>query len=153
MCPTSPDRYSRKSGMSTEDSWIPLSDIPTTSNELIERFHCRHTHAPRPPTSIFTPTVQPEPAPTDSASSALQTSTPASSEPPASASAPVLPTPAPVLAPAPTSAVPAYVPRPLSPPTVRVNPRAYYEPPTQTTTRSGRVSRPLPRPDAWRPGG
>ena len=66
---------------------------------------------------------------------------------PDSAPAPVVP------APAPSAAVPPAAPRPRSPPTVRLDPRAYYEPPSQTTTRSGRVSRPLPRADAWRPGG
>lgn len=31
-----------KSLPESEDSWLPLSDIPTLFNELIERFHCRH---------------------------------------------------------------------------------------------------------------
>ncbi|KAF5372651.1 hypothetical protein D9615_009824 [Tricholomella constricta] len=32
----------------SENSWIALSDIPTTANELIDRFHRRHPRAPRP---------------------------------------------------------------------------------------------------------
>ncbi|KAH7919984.1 hypothetical protein BV22DRAFT_978033, partial [Leucogyrophana mollusca] len=35
-----------KSLPDSEDSWIPLSDIPTTYNELLEHFHRRHTKAP-----------------------------------------------------------------------------------------------------------
>ncbi|KAJ3473638.1 hypothetical protein NLI96_g12900 [Meripilus lineatus] len=30
---------------SSEDSWVPLSDIPTSSNELLDRFHRRHSRA------------------------------------------------------------------------------------------------------------
>ncbi|EIM79790.1 uncharacterized protein STEHIDRAFT_27463, partial [Stereum hirsutum FP-91666 SS1] len=30
----------------SDDSWVLLSDIPTTYNELIDRFHCRHPRAP-----------------------------------------------------------------------------------------------------------
>ncbi|KAF7338861.1 Transposon Tf2-12 polyprotein [Mycena sanguinolenta] len=31
-----------------EDAWVPLSDIPRTADELLERFHRRHPRAPRP---------------------------------------------------------------------------------------------------------
>ncbi|KAI8968694.1 hypothetical protein BD414DRAFT_568524, partial [Trametes punicea] len=38
-----------------EDSWTPLTDLPTTSNvsELLEQFHRRHPRAPRPPRSLL----------------------------------------------------------------------------------------------------
>ncbi len=117
-----------------ENSWIPLSDFPTTSNELLERFHRRHTRAPRPPHSLFNQLAPPVPLATD----------------PPSASAPQVPPPD-SSAPAPPRtrpAIPHAAPRPRSPAPIREDPRQVYTPPTQTTTRSGRVSRPRPRPDA-----
>ncbi|KAF5391220.1 hypothetical protein D9757_003057 [Collybiopsis confluens] len=47
----------------------------------------------------------------------------------------------PVVAPA----IPAAAPRPASPPPVRQRLRSEYEIPAQTTTRTGRVSRPAKR--------
>ncbi|KAG2335909.1 hypothetical protein BDR05DRAFT_839721, partial [Suillus weaverae] len=35
-----------KSLPKSEDSWLPLSDIPTLFNELIEHFHRCHPHSP-----------------------------------------------------------------------------------------------------------
>ncbi|KZV59400.1 hypothetical protein PENSPDRAFT_563403, partial [Peniophora sp. CONT] len=29
-----------------EDAWIPLSEVPRSCDELIDRFHCRHPRAP-----------------------------------------------------------------------------------------------------------
>ncbi|KAG2368892.1 hypothetical protein BDR07DRAFT_1268801, partial [Suillus spraguei] len=37
-----------KSLPESDDSWLPLSDIPTLFNELIECYHCRHPHSPCP---------------------------------------------------------------------------------------------------------
>jgi hypothetical protein len=37
-----------KNSSNSEDAWIPLSDIPTTYNELLERYHRRHPRAPKP---------------------------------------------------------------------------------------------------------
>jgi len=131
-----------KSLPDSENSWIPLSDIPTTFNELIERFHRRHPRAPHPHIididknySISHPSstaVDPSSPSENSPSSFPLQSAPASSS---------------------HAAVPPAAPRPASPPAVRQRLRSEYVPPTQTTTRSGRVSRPkskldplIPRP-------
>ena len=42
---------------SSEDSWIPLYDIPTMCNELLDHFHRRHPRAPRPHPIIFASNV------------------------------------------------------------------------------------------------
>lgn len=120
-----------------ENSWLPLSDFPTTSNELIERFHRRHPRAPRPPHALFNHSAHAVFESTDNivSSSTLQDPSSASA-PPASPSAPRT-TSAP--------AVPPAAPRPRSPPPIREDPRVSYTPPTQTTLRSGRVSRPPTR--------
>ena len=102
---------------STEDSWVPLSDIPSTSDELLERFHRRHPRAPRPPSSSRN--VRRD-APTDAGSTA--------------------PAPAP-------SSVPHAHRRTPSPHPPRQDPRLDYTPPSQTTLRSGRVAHPPRRPD------
>ncbi|TFK62865.1 hypothetical protein BDN72DRAFT_742394, partial [Pluteus cervinus] len=35
-----------KGSDTTNDSWVPLSDIPTSFNELIDTYHRRHPRAP-----------------------------------------------------------------------------------------------------------
>ncbi|KAI9069314.1 hypothetical protein FKP32DRAFT_1559945, partial [Trametes sanguinea] len=140
-----------------ENSWVPLSDMPITSNELLERFHRRHPRAPRPPHSLFNHSAHsafentnnnspsdPQIPPTAPPASSAPPAPPASSAPPASpaSSAPHAPAAPPTRRP---PAIPPAAPRPRSPPPLRENPRVFYTPPTQTTLRSGRVSRP-PRP-------
>lgn len=113
--------YSNSS--SDEDLWIPFSDLPTTSNELIERFHHRHPKSPRPHPLVIHATIQP-PSFETIISESIATSSSSS-----------LPIP------------PSYNPRPHSPKPFVDNPRSFYTPPTSTTLRSGRVSRPHPRND------
>ena len=125
-----------------ENSWVPLSDIPTTSNELIERFHRRHPRAPRPHRLIldqtFPPPVSVVTDDTFTSSSAPQMPSDASSSAASSSIAVARPA---------RPAVPVAVARPASPPPVHENLRSSYTPPTQTTTRSGRISRPAARLD------
>ncbi|KAI0690133.1 hypothetical protein C8T65DRAFT_588176, partial [Cerioporus squamosus] len=136
-----------KDSSADEDCWIPLSDIPTTHTELVERYHRRHPRSLAPPPSILHHSAHAAFESTDnhSVSTSLQAS-PSSSEP-----APAAPNTAPAPArPARTAhaAVPPAAPRHRSPAPVRINPRVEYAPPSQTTLRSGCVSRPPPRPDA-----
>ena len=152
----------RWTGLSPEeDSWIPLYDIPTTpyTNELLERFHRRHPRAIRPHQLILertallptnhssTSTLQVPSSPEPSASSS-EPSAPSSEPSAPSAALPAsMPMPMPVPACA-RSAIPRAAPRsPSPPPAPRQNLREEYVPPRRTTTRSGRVSRPPPRPD------
>jgi len=150
-----------KSLPESEDSWIPLSDIPTPFNELIERFHRRHPRSPRPhsfdinknynilsitdysstssslqvPPSSAVPSESPEPSsmpPEPPKPSSIPT------KPPEPSSVPSVPT---------VAAVSPAVARPPSPAAVRQRLRSEYVPPTQTTTRTGRVSRPAERLD------
>lgn len=133
-----------------ENSWVPLSDIPTTANEIIERFHRRHPRAPRPHRLILDQTF---PAPVSDVTDAVPLSAPQvplsasslASSPVASPAASLAPLPAAPHAPRPR--VPPAAPRPRSPSPVRENLRSSYVAPTQTTTRSGRVSRPAARLD------
>jgi hypothetical protein len=43
----------------SERSWIPMSDIPTTLNEQLERFHRRNPKLPRPPRFNFDRVISP----------------------------------------------------------------------------------------------
>ena len=101
----------------SENSWIPLSDISTTDNELLERFHRRHPRAPRPHPLLLTKSVPP--VEDDSV--------------PVSTSTPIVDFDIRAL-PRPRSPVPEPVP-------------AHYTPLSQTTTRTGRISRPVARYD------
>ena len=126
----------------TERAWIPLSDIPTTYNEALERFHRRNPRLPRPAdstllrarplypsSSTHAPVSHPSPladsdSPAPSANSTTDTSLGADNVPSTDA-----------------SPIPSHAPRAHSPipnPSLRVA----YTPPTITTTRSGRQSRP-----------
>ncbi|KAJ3990843.1 hypothetical protein F5050DRAFT_1582375, partial [Lentinula boryana] len=105
---------------SSEDSWVSLSDIPDSFDELIDRFHRRHPRSSRPPNFILE----------------LRRSVPSHSISQNSDSTSVqYPVPSPV------------VRRPHSPPTIHQNLRSDYVPPAQTTTRSGRISKPARRLD------
>jgi transposase InsO family protein len=129
---------------SEENSWIPLSDIPTFNNELVDRFHRRHPRAPHPhPITIskhFSPLPDPLP----------YIPIPELTTNPSSVSDPPPPDPASIPAsavPLPPAVVPPAMPRPPSPPPVHQNLTSVYKPPAQTTTRSGRVSKPAERLD------
>ena len=114
----------------SESAWTPLSDLPTTANELIERFHRRHTKAPRPHRLVLD-RVQPGPVFTSDSISDADASI-------------VNPVPSPL----PRPQVPDATRRPPSPPDApRQNLQQEYVPPTSTTTRTGRVSRPPTRLD------
>ncbi|PIL28410.1 hypothetical protein GSI_08444 [Ganoderma sinense ZZ0214-1] len=138
-----------------EDSWVPITDIPSTANELLERFHRRHTRAPRPPTSLLLRPSNPEPhTSTPSAfSNANNSSAPPMSSvqvpPPAlsTSSAPAKPSSSEAVPTAPPAmpSVPHAAPRTPSPKPRRVDPRVWYEPPAETTTRSKRVVHPPDR--------
>jgi hypothetical protein len=140
-----------------ENSWIPLSDIPTSSNELIDRFHRRHPKAPRPHSLIInaTPphTLDPPNFNLIDNSTFISDPLPPASEHTSVAAPPsFVPVPAPAAAaPLPlvpsASSVPPASARPASPPVIRQNLRSEYVPPLQTTTRSGRVSKPRRPPD------
>ena len=114
-----------------EDTWLPLSDIPTTINELLERFHRRHPRAPHPHQLIISRAL-----PTDPLISNLQSHEKPAIHPPASPSA----------IPAASHRTPS--PRPPPPPNLTET----YVPPIQITTRSGRIVRPAPRLDPHIPG-
>jgi hypothetical protein len=100
---------------------------------LLEHFHRRHPRAPRPQRVVLDKTYPVN-----------------DSVPPPSASTVPSPDPAPDPAP-PAPAAPAAVPsasrRTPTPPPLQQNLRSNYVPPTVTTTRSGRASRPAERLD------
>ena len=104
-----------------EDLWISLQDLPTTANEIIERFHRRHPRAPRPhPLIINHLALSPSDFNFDSIS---DTDSVSISIPDCSLHA-----------------------RPRSPPPSHNNNlRSFYTPPSITTLSSGRVSRPPSR--------
>lgn len=121
-----PQHYCHFRGYSNnEDIWIPLTDIPHTSDEHLNCFHRRHTCAPRPPQALLarTPTVT---SPTPSASHSLVSPTDLNSIPTVHH----------------RTTVPATARRTSTPPPVHQDLRAHYKPPPQTTTRTGRVARP-----------
>jgi hypothetical protein len=125
-----------KSLPESDDSWLPLSDIPTSFNELIERYHRRHPRSPRPHVIDMNKNYHASFVATDYL-------LPSSSQIPLPAASPAPPEPpAPALA-----AVPPAAARPPSPVAIRQRLRSEYVPPTQTTTRGGRVSRPAERLD------
>lgn len=124
-----------------ENSWGPLSDLPTSADELIERYHRRHPKSPRPPSSILHRSVHESGATDATTLSSAQVPLPAASSEPARPSTLLAST-------CPHAAIPSAAPRPPSPAPLRLNPCVEYTPPSQTTLCSGRVSRPPPRPDA-----
>ena len=166
-----------KNSSDSEDAWIPLSDIPTTYNELLERYHRRHPRAPRPhaillnksfslsdtgPIENSLPGDDHRDPPSNEMFDHSDPSRVASEVTPPSVDTCVASEVSPPsidtrggrilvnarFAPAPVpSAVPAAVSRPASPPPAHQNLRSEYVPPPRTTTRSGRVSRPAARLD------
>jgi len=102
----------------SERLWIPLSDIPSSYDEIIEQFHRRHPKLPKPSTHCF--------------KNKNRTSLPV----PPSPIPPIKPSPVPTSFHDPL----ALPPRPISP---QPDPdRFSYRPPSVTTTRSKRKSRP-----------
>ncbi|EUC53577.1 Transposon Tf2-1 polyprotein, putative [Rhizoctonia solani AG-3 Rhs1AP] len=113
-----------------ENSWVPLSDMSTGLNELIEQFHRRTTNRriPRPPPLLLYPTQPRGPSNVDP--SPVDQPVNRSNTPDDNAPAPFEP-----------------VRAPTPPPDRHVG----YTTPTQTTLRSGRVSRPPLRADTSPP--
>ena len=111
----------------SENSWIPLSDIPSSHNELIDKYHRRHPRSPRPPAILLSKSRPFHSTDTHSSSDSTSNlnfnSTPSRSIPPQASH------------------------RPRSPPPITQNLRAHYEPAPQSTTRSGRISKPPVRLD------
>ncbi|KAJ3782967.1 hypothetical protein GGU10DRAFT_378110, partial [Lentinula aff. detonsa] len=101
----------------SEDSWIPLSDLPDSTNELVDNFHRRHPRSKRPPSSVLS-------------SSRQVVFTPQSDDVEIDSADSSRPVP------------PATVRRSPSPIFINPNLRVNYQPAPQTTTRSGRVARP-----------
>ncbi|KAI0629054.1 hypothetical protein C8Q77DRAFT_1066617, partial [Trametes polyzona] len=157
-----------------EDSWTPITDLPSTPavSELLERWHRCHPRAPRPPHSLlwhntsidiandtlqsFPPAAQ-VPAvasPSSSSQVAEEDSVPSSapaeedssslSRPPAQVAAPPCLV---IRLPSARQPIVSHTARTPSPVPPRENLRVEYTPPTQTTTRSGRVSRPAAKYD------
>ena len=152
----------------TERAWIPISDIPATYNEILERFHRRHPSLPRPSDSLLLRTRPLLPDSSDHAPIADFIPTQSIIQPfdnlqlPLSESAPpaatsvlhpplITPTPLPssttistspnVIVPPPSSIPP--LTSTIPPPSPKLLPlTSVYTPPSSTTTRSGRVSRP-----------
>ena len=127
----------------SETSWVPLTDIPTVYNERIEQFHRRNPNRPRPADSTLfrsRPILHPKTphapiAPSSNSTSSL--TIPNTPDP--NASTPTSPS---VLTPFPFStSIRSHQPSDPKPPSLRTA----YTPPHQTTTRSGRVSRPADR--------
>ncbi|KAK6980591.1 hypothetical protein R3P38DRAFT_3376706 [Favolaschia claudopus] len=118
--------------LSPPDTLLAYSKLCIT---IDNRVHQRKVE--QDPSPVSAPQVPPPP----SSAASEPSSAPAASE---IASAPEPPRPD-VVPPRPAAAVPAALPRPASPPRVRQNLRSDYVPPSQTTTRLGRVSRPAKR--------
>jgi len=166
----------------SENSWVPLSDLPISLNKIIERFHHRHPALPRPhhfdlnkdrsfpdssnPVSnhsnssldVQTNFVDNSPPITETSNSSNIPSNSSNFIPdPVSStsnthSSPNLSSPNPPdPSPSPSPSPPAHSSRyctPFAPKRAPLPPQpprgAPYEPPTQTTMRSGCVSRPPP---------
>ena len=101
----------------SDRSWVPLSEIPSSYDEIIERFHRRHSSLPKPSTHSFKNKSR--------------------------TSHPTLPSPAPPTVPSP---IPSSTHDPLALPLRPISPppdpdRLSYRPPPVTTTRSKRKSR------------
>ncbi|KAF5339905.1 hypothetical protein D9758_015029 [Tetrapyrgos nigripes] len=106
------------------DSWIPLSELPSTYNHLIERFHRLNPRAPHPHELLIDKTYDTTMIQTDSDSIIPTSDTPSTSV-----------------------SIPDFVPRPSSPKQKTVKPHLDYVPPTHYITRSNRRSKPKPRDD------
>ena len=101
---------------STENSWVLLSDVPCSSNELLETYHCRHPKSVHPPRFTFT---QAQTQPSTGTLQEHQDSPWTILTPPSKA----------------LSSLPF-----TSPP--HNHWMSTWQPPAQTTLRSGRISRP-----------
>lgn len=124
-----------KDADASEDSWVPLSDFPSSLDSILERFHRRHPKAPRPHKTVLAQTFPGDPV-ISSPSSNIDSAATASTSTAAAIAA--LPPRVPDAAPRP--------PSPLAAP--RQNLRVEYVPPEATIMRSGRVAKPPPRADS-----
>ena len=118
----------------TERAWVPLSDIPTTYNEALERFHRRNPQLHRPADSTL---FRARPInPSNSSHAPISHPAPLAN----SISPTPVGTPDPSLS---TSSlpIPTFIPRAPSP-APRPTLNSTYTAPSITTTRSGRKSRP-----------
>jgi hypothetical protein len=119
-----------------EDAWVPLSDIPHTADEMLERFHRCHPRAPRLQRVVLDKTYPVNEPNSDSTSSTAPSS---------DSSPPIIPTTNPL--PTTSTAVPPVSRRTPTPPPLQENLRSNYVPPMVTTTQSGCTSRPAERLD------
>ena len=123
-----------------KDSWIPLLDIPSMYNKLLNHFHHYYPCSLHPPDSVLHCNCSVESTDaTPSAPSAPQVP-PATPKPkPASTSTSAASTPMPCHCPHCTTVPPA-TPCPPSPAPVHINPCMFYMPPLQTMLWSGHIS-------------
>ena len=119
-----------KGQSNSENSWIPLSDVPTSLNELIDRFHRRHPRASRPHPITFNKALSTLPL-------TIPTHTQATSDTTTDSDT----------AQTPASTIRQHRFRAPSPPVDHQLLTSNYLAPPQTTTRSGRVSHPPVRYD------
>ena len=135
----------------SETSWVPLSDIPANYNERIEQFHRRNPRHPRPADStlfrsrpISNSNSKTPHAPIAPIHDSSSLPVPENSQNPQNTPTPDSPIPDSPSASTPfpfSSSVRTHQPSDPKPPSLRT----VYTPPHQTTTRSGRVSRPADR--------
>jgi hypothetical protein len=111
--------------MDNKNAWITLEDMPTTADELIDRFHRCHPRALRPPATALAVTSHSPSISTTPADTTLDTS---------SATA--------ATAPSASASVPLTAPCAPTPLPKHQNLCANYVPPISTTTCTSRVSKP-----------
>ena len=107
-----------KDSDNSNDSWVPLTDIPSTYDDLIEKFHRRHPKAPKPDSSILDRAPNVFEAPSDSGIKEAEAVDKSN-----------------------------HIHTTLIQEERSPNLQTTYTPPTCTTTRSGRISQPPKRPD------
>lgn len=123
----------------TERAWIPLSDIPSSYNEVLEVFHRRHPRLQRPADSTLLRNRPLIPSSTPHGPIQHPSSQPTSETQNTSIIDNAITTPIPTSLPPPPPHLPLSPLPPRLPPSLAVA----YTPPSRTTTRSGRVSRPV----------
>lgn len=129
----------------TENSWIPLSDLPRTYDEQLERFHRRHIKLPRPNRFDFTQDRTSDPNIHDKDDSHFSSNSVLISDSPSTIHEidNSIPTNSTLNNNSDSDSSTIWHSRARSPSPVP-NRYTHYEPPTQTTLRSGRVSKPPP---------
>ncbi|KAJ3990963.1 hypothetical protein F5050DRAFT_1582211, partial [Lentinula boryana] len=104
----------------SEDSWVNLTELPTPTDELVDRFHRRHPRSKRPPASVLSATRH-NVSTRQSDNIEIDYADVSRPIPPISNRRSPSPTP------------------------INSNLRTSYTPPLQTTTRSGRTAKPPTR--------